>query len=45
MMLEPLDEADRAYMMKGVPPPLRMLFPLMVGRPWKKYAAMLRTGT
>jgi hemerythrin-like domain-containing protein len=45
MMLESLDEADRAYMMKGVPAPMRMLFPLMVGRPWKKYAAKLRTGT
>ena len=45
MMLEPLNEADRAYMMKGVPAPLRLLFPLMIGRPWKKYAATLRTGT
>jgi hemerythrin-like domain-containing protein len=45
MMLETLDEADRAYMMKDVPAPLRMLFPLMVTRPWKKYAATLRTGT
>ena len=45
MMLEPLDGADRAYMMQAVPAPLRMLFPLMVGRPWKKYAARLRTGT
>ena len=45
MMLEPLDAADRAYMMKHVPAPVRMLFPLMVERPWKKYAATLRTGT
>jgi len=45
MMLEPLDEADRAYMMKHVPAPVRMLFPLLVERPWKKYAATLRTGT
>jgi hypothetical protein len=45
MMLEPLDPADRAYMMKHVPAPVRMLFPFMVGRPWKKYAATLRTGT
>jgi hypothetical protein len=45
MMLEPLDPADRAYMMKHVPAPARMLFPFMVGRPWKKYAATLRTGT
>lgn len=45
MMLEPLDESDRAYMMKHVAAPLRILFPLMVERPWKKYAATLRTGT
>lgn len=45
MMLETLDTDDRAYMMKDVPAPLRMLFPLMVTRPWKKYAATLRTGT
>jgi hypothetical protein len=45
MMLEPLDAADRAYMMKHVPVPLRMLFPLLIERPWKKYASTLRTGT
>jgi hemerythrin-like domain-containing protein len=45
MMLESIDPADRAYMMKQVPAPLRMLFPLMIERPWKKYAARLRTGT
>jgi hemerythrin-like domain-containing protein len=45
MMLEPLDAADRAYMMKHVPAPVRMLFPILVERPWKKYAATLRTGT
>lgn len=45
MMLEPLDAADRAYMMKHVPTPLRILFPLLIDRPWKKYASTLRTGT
>ena len=45
MMLEPLDAADRAYMMKHVPAPMRMLFPIMIERPWKKYASTLRTGT
>jgi hemerythrin-like domain-containing protein len=45
MMLEPLDADDRAYMMKHVPAPLRMLFLLVVERPWKKYASTLRTGT
>jgi len=45
MMLETLDADDRAFMMKEVPAPLRVLFPLLVVRPWKKYAATLRTGT
>jgi hemerythrin-like domain-containing protein len=45
MMLEPLDADDRAYMMKSVPAPVRLLFPLMVERPWKKYANTLRNGT
>jgi hypothetical protein len=45
MMLEPLNAADRAYMMKHVPAPMRMLFPIMIERPWKKYASTLRTGT
>jgi len=45
MMLETLDADDRAYMMKHVPAPMRLLFPLLVDRPWKKYAATLRTGT
>ena len=45
MMLEPLDAGERAYMMKHVPAPLRMLFPFLIERPWKKYAATLRTGT
>jgi len=45
MMLDALDEEDRAYMLKTVPAPMRMLLPLMVERPWKKYASTLRTGT
>jgi hypothetical protein len=45
MILEPLDEADRAYMMKTLPAPVRMLYPFMIERPWKKYASTLRTGT
>ena len=45
MMLDALDEEERAYMMKTVPAPMRMLLPLMIERPWKKYAATLRTGT
>jgi Hemerythrin HHE cation binding domain len=45
MILDPLSEADRAYMMHVLPPPVRMLSPLLIDRPWKKYAATLRTGT
>jgi len=40
MILDPLGEADRAYT-----PPVRMLSPLLIDRPWKKYASTLRTGT
>ena len=45
MILEPLSQADRAYMMKTLPAPVRMLYPILIERPWKKYAATLRTGT
>ena len=45
MILEPLGEADRAYMMRVLPAPVRMLFPLLIARPWRKYAATLRTVT
>ena len=45
MILEPLGEADRAYMKGILPPPVRMLAPFLIERPWKKYAATLRTGT
>jgi len=45
MMLKPLGEADRAFMMRALPAPVRMLYPLMIERPWKKYASTLRNGT
>jgi hemerythrin-like domain-containing protein len=45
MILEPLGEADRAYMLHTLPAPVRMLYPLLIERPWNKYAATLRTGT
>jgi Hemerythrin HHE cation binding domain len=45
MILEPLDQADRAYMMGFLPAPVRMLYPILIQRPWKKYAGTLRTGT
>jgi hemerythrin-like domain-containing protein len=42
MMLEPLDEADRAHMKRVLPTPVRLLYPLLIDRPWKKYASTLR---
>ena len=45
MILDPLGEDDRAYMMRSLPAPVRMLYPLLIERPWKKYATTLRTGT
>jgi hemerythrin-like domain-containing protein len=45
MMLDALDGEERAYMLQSVPAAMRLLMPLLVERPWKKYAATLRTGT
>jgi len=45
MILEPLHEDDRSFMKRNLPTPVRMLYPLMIQRPWKKYASTLRTGT
>jgi DNA-directed RNA polymerase specialized sigma24 family protein len=45
MMLDPLGEADRAFMMRSLPAPVRMLYAFLIERPWKKYASTLRTGT
>ena len=45
MILEPLDEADRAFMKGFLPAPVRILYPLLIERPWTKYASTLRTGT
>jgi hemerythrin-like domain-containing protein len=45
MLLEPLDAADRDYMKAQLPVPVRLLFPVLIERPWRKYAQTLRTGT
>ena len=45
MLLEPLNDDDRAYMKAELPAPIRLLFPILIDRPWKKYAHTLRTGT
>jgi hypothetical protein len=44
-MLEPLDQADPAFMMRDLPAPVRMLYPFLIVRPWKRYASTLRAGT
>jgi hypothetical protein len=31
--------------MHVLPAPVRVLYPLLIERPWNKYAATLRTGT
>ena len=43
--LAPLDDADAAYMKGHLPAPVRLLYPLLIDRPWQKYAATLRAGT
>ena len=45
MILEPLNETDRVYMLSNVPPPVKVLYRLVGKRAWNKYATTLRTGT
>lgn len=45
MIVEPLNEADRAYMKSHLPAPVRMLYRFVIQRPWTKYASTLRHGT
>jgi hemerythrin-like domain-containing protein len=45
MLTEPLDDADRAYMKSHLPAPIRLLYPVLIQRPWTKYATTLRTGS
>ncbi len=45
MLLEPLGEADRSYMKGHLPFPIRLLFPVLIQRPWNTYARTLREGT
>jgi hemerythrin-like domain-containing protein len=44
MLLEPLNDDDRTYMKRVLPPPVRLLYPVLIGRQWKKYASTLRRG-
>jgi hemerythrin-like domain-containing protein len=45
MILEPLNAADRTYMLTNLPPPVKLLFHFVGQRQWKKYATTLRSGT
>lgn len=46
MILEPLDDADRAYMKQQLPLPIRtLLYKPLVQRPWEKYKDQLLHGT
>jgi hypothetical protein len=43
-LMEPLGQADRDYMKSLLPAVIRLFYPFLIDRPWKKYAATLRTG-
>jgi len=45
MITEPLDASDSAYMKSHLPAPVRLLYSILIQRPWTKYATTLRTGT
>ncbi len=45
MMMEQLNDDDRAYMKAELPLPVRLLYPILIQRPWDKYARTLRSGT
>lgn len=45
MICEPLSDVDAAYMRSHLPAPVRLLYPLLIERAWKKYADTLRNGT
>ena len=45
MLLEPLDEEDRRHMKAQLPLPVRLLYGVLIQRPWTAYATTLRTGT
>ena len=45
LLTEMLGADDLAHMKKQLPAVIRMLSPLLIERPWKKYAATLRNGT
>ncbi|MFI5034623.1 MAG: hemerythrin domain-containing protein [Acidimicrobiales bacterium] len=44
MILEPLNPADRAYMLSNLPPPVKVLYRVLGQRAWNRYATILRSG-
>lgn len=42
MLLEPLSDADRAYMLSEVPAPVKLLWKTVGQRSWRKYREQLR---
>ncbi|HEX5018005.1 MAG TPA: hemerythrin domain-containing protein [Actinomycetes bacterium] len=45
LLLEPLNDDDKAFMKSHLPAPVRLMFPLLIQRPWNKYSQKLRHGT
>ncbi len=45
LVMEPLNASEQALMKAHLPAPVRLLYPLLIDRPWKKYAHTLRHGT
>ena len=45
LLLEPLNDSDKAFMKSHLPTPVRLMFPLLIQRPWNKYEQQLRHGT
>jgi len=44
-LLEPLSPEDQAFLKRPLPAPVRLLFPVIMERPFKKYVATLRGGS
>jgi hypothetical protein len=44
MILEPLNQSDREFMLSNLPPPVKVLYRVAGRRIWKKYATTLRDG-
>ncbi len=45
MVTEPLTPEEATLMKSGLPAPVRLLYPILIDRPWKRYADKLRHGT